>query len=164
AAIRACGAAASTDSCVRTRAAELLSALLGAQRRALLKEPSYDDRGSHTLVAARALLQRAGAGDDESRKGHTIAYAADPELLDRPTELAPTDRGVADGRRRHIRMRRRTYRTAQDPKDRRPSPLWPAVDSSTYSRGRFRKDRPPPLAVILAHRRPVCCDRCWYGG
>lgn len=81
AAIRACGVATSTDSCIRIRAGELLSALLGAQRRTLLKEPSYDDRGSHTLVAARALLQLAGVGDDQPWRSHTIAYAADAQLL-----------------------------------------------------------------------------------
>ena len=81
AAIRACGAAASTDSCVRSRAEELLPALLGTHRRALLKEPGYDDRGNHTLVAARALLQLAGAGDDQAWTSHTIAYVADAQLL-----------------------------------------------------------------------------------
>jgi hypothetical protein len=80
-AIRACGAAASADSCVRIRAGELLSALLGAQRRALLKEPGYDDRRSHTLVAARALLQLAGVGEDQPWRSHTVAYVADAQLL-----------------------------------------------------------------------------------
>lgn len=72
AAIRALGAAARHDTCMRGPARELLLALLGAQRRGLLAaEHDLDDRGSHALVAARALLNLAAAGDQLCRPQHS---------------------------------------------------------------------------------------------
>ncbi|WP_327386793.1 trypsin-like serine peptidase [Streptomyces sp. NBC_01207] len=61
AAIRGLGAAASTDHCCTDEAAALLAALLDVERRAMVVQESEgwsaDDRGSHTLIAARALLE-----------------------------------------------------------------------------------------------------------
>jgi hypothetical protein len=81
AAIRACGVAASGSSCVQTQARELLLAMLDLQRRGLLHEPGYDDRGTHTLIAARALLTLAAAGDDGPLHEHVAAYADNETLL-----------------------------------------------------------------------------------
>jgi hypothetical protein len=59
--IRGLGAAASTDHCCVDNAATLLATLLDVERRAMVayEEGGWtaDDRGAHTLVAARALLQ-----------------------------------------------------------------------------------------------------------
>ncbi|MFB7512933.1 hypothetical protein [Streptomyces sp. NPDC056144] len=61
AAIRGLGAAASTDHCRTGDAAALLATFLDVQRSAMVAQSSHrqfaDDRGTHTLVAARALLQ-----------------------------------------------------------------------------------------------------------
>ncbi|MCA1695316.1 MAG: hypothetical protein LC749_11595 [Actinobacteria bacterium] len=49
--------------CVSARACDLLMVLLGAQRRALIGyESDMDDRGTHALVSARALLTLAASG------------------------------------------------------------------------------------------------------
>jgi hypothetical protein len=82
-AIRAAGAVIGRATCVNDRARKLLRAMLAAQRRALLAyERSIDHRGSHTLVAARALLQLAAAGDDGPLHEHVAAYADRPDLLE----------------------------------------------------------------------------------
>jgi hypothetical protein len=82
AAIRATGAAVGAQSCVRDRALELLLTLLAAQRRGLLAhEHHFDDRGSHALVAARALLGLVAAGDDAPLHEHVAAYASDGTAL-----------------------------------------------------------------------------------
>ncbi|MFC6067103.1 ATP-binding protein [Streptomyces ochraceiscleroticus] len=61
AAIRGLGAAASTDHCCADDAATLLAAFLDVERRAMVAQEgegwTADDRGTHTLVAARALLE-----------------------------------------------------------------------------------------------------------
>ncbi|MER8060066.1 MULTISPECIES: hypothetical protein [unclassified Streptomyces] len=61
AAIRGLGAAASADHCCTDDAATLLAAFLDVERRAMVvhKKEGWtaDDRGTHTLVAARALLE-----------------------------------------------------------------------------------------------------------
>ena len=76
AAIRACGRAAARPSCVREEAAALLPRLLHAQRRGLLAQDDlYDHRGTHALIAARALLDVAGAGDDAPLHETIEAYA-----------------------------------------------------------------------------------------
>lgn len=76
AAIRATGAAAVAETCVQNRARELLLTLLAAQRRGLLAhDHHFDEWGSHALVAARALLGLAAAGDDEPLHEHIAAYA-----------------------------------------------------------------------------------------
>ena len=82
AAIRALAPAAQAGVCVSGRARELLTVLLAAHRRSLL---SYDDdinhRGTHALIAARALLTIAAGGDDAPVHEHIEAYAGNPALL-----------------------------------------------------------------------------------
>lgn len=82
AAIRALAPAAQAGVCVSGRARELLTVLLAAHRRSLL---SYDDdmdhRGTHALIAARALLTIAADGDDAPVHEHIDAYADNPALL-----------------------------------------------------------------------------------
>ena len=66
--IRGLGAAAAADHCCRDRASDLLHTVLAVQRRAMLahtdKGWSADDRGTHTLVSARALLQNFAVTND----------------------------------------------------------------------------------------------------
>ena len=83
AAIRALAPAAMANICVSTQARVLLLALLNAQRRSLLshKHDNMDDRGSHTLVSARALLTLAEHGDDAAVYAHIDAYAYNSALL-----------------------------------------------------------------------------------
>lgn len=61
AAVRGLGAAASTDHCCTDEAATLLAVFLDVERRAMVRHEkegwTADDRGTHTLVAARALLE-----------------------------------------------------------------------------------------------------------
>ncbi|MFI1381819.1 hypothetical protein [Embleya sp. NPDC020886] len=61
AAIRGLGAAASTDHCCTYDAATPLAAFLSIERRAMVAQENKgwtaDDRGTHTLAAARALLE-----------------------------------------------------------------------------------------------------------
>ncbi|MFK4089865.1 hypothetical protein ACI2LF_37490 [Kribbella sp. NPDC020789] len=80
AAIRALGpAAALRDTCVGADAQALLGVLLEAQRRGLLAhERSGDDRGTHSLTAARALLT---VGDTSAILGHIEAYIDNSTLL-----------------------------------------------------------------------------------
>jgi hypothetical protein len=76
AAIRALGVAAVSDTCVAVEARQLLIGLLRAQQRGLLAhEENYDERGSHALIAARALLGLAAAGDEQPLRDHIAAYA-----------------------------------------------------------------------------------------
>ena len=83
AAIRALAPAAMANICVSTRARVLLLALLAAQRRSLLshEHDNMDNRGSHTLVSARALLTLAEHGDDATIYAHINAYADNSALL-----------------------------------------------------------------------------------
>ena len=83
AAIRALAPAAVADICVSTRVHDLLSALLAAQRRALLGygRRDTDIRGTHTLVSARALLTLAQRGDEAAIYKHIGAYANNSALL-----------------------------------------------------------------------------------
>ena len=83
AAIRALAPAAVAEICVSTRAHDLLSALLAAQRRALLGygRRDTDIRGTHTLVSARALLTLAQRGDEAAIYKHIGAYANNSALL-----------------------------------------------------------------------------------
>ena len=85
AAIRALAPAAMADICVSTQARELLFALLAAQRRSLLNydHGDPDDRGSHTLVSARALLTLARGADDAAIYEHIDVYADNPVLLEK---------------------------------------------------------------------------------
>ena len=83
AAIRALGPGVLANVCVSKQARVLLSELLSAQRRSLLRQEQHhaDQRGSHSLVSARALLTLAQNGDDTGIYQHIDAYANDPPLL-----------------------------------------------------------------------------------
>lgn len=82
AAIRALGAASVRQTCVQPEARRLLNLLLQAQRRGLLAyDEDHDDRGSHALVAARALLGLAAIGEDRPLLDHIEAYSDRPDLL-----------------------------------------------------------------------------------
>jgi hypothetical protein len=82
AAIRALAPAAMANICVSGRARDLLMVLLAAQRRALLgAEHDMDDRGTHALVSARALLTLAASGNDAPIYEHIDAYADNATLL-----------------------------------------------------------------------------------
>ena len=82
-AIRALAPAAAASICVSTRARALLSALLATQRRSLLsyEHDRIDDRGTHTLVSARALLTLAEHDDAAALHDHLGAYVDNPALL-----------------------------------------------------------------------------------
>ena len=82
-AIRALAPAAMANCCISARARRLLVALLAAQRRSLLhyEQGDPDDRESHSLVSARALLTLARDGDDTAIYEHINAYADNSRLL-----------------------------------------------------------------------------------
>ena len=84
AAIRALAPAATANICVSTQAHTLLLTLLNAQRQSLRSQvhDRKDDRGSHTLVGARALLTLA-EHDDAAVYEHINAYADNSALLDK---------------------------------------------------------------------------------
>ena len=77
ASIRALAPAAMANICVSTEARVLLWALLDAQRRSLLQHErdDLDDRGTHALMSARALLTLAQIGDDTAIYEQIDAYA-----------------------------------------------------------------------------------------
>ena len=79
ASIRALASAATTKNCVSTAARDLLAAILNAQQRSLAHhQPGYGDpdwRGTHALIAARALLTLAQHGDDAVILEHINGYA-----------------------------------------------------------------------------------------
>jgi hypothetical protein len=80
--IRALAPAAQAGICVSGRALELLTVLLAAHRRSLLAcEHDPDHRGTHALIAARALLTLAAGTDGEPVRQHIDAYADNPPLL-----------------------------------------------------------------------------------
>ena len=81
-AIRALAPAAMASICVSTQARELLRVLLAAQRRALreYEHGDPDDRESHTLVTARALLTLAEDHQEDALFEHINAYAEDSNL------------------------------------------------------------------------------------
>ncbi|MGY5118341.1 hypothetical protein ACWC2H_21155 [Streptomyces sp. 900105755] len=82
-AIRALGPAAAAPICVSTSARGLLDVLLTAHRRSLLAaEEDIDSRGTHALIAARALLVVASAGEDAPVFQYIDAYADDATLLE----------------------------------------------------------------------------------
>ena len=83
ASIRALAPAATANICVSTSARELLTVLFAAQRRSLLnqKQDPVDQRGTHTLVSARALLTLAQHDDDTAIYEYISAYADNPALL-----------------------------------------------------------------------------------
>ena len=82
AAIRALGPASMTRICVSTSARDLLTTLLAAHRRSLLAyDKDMDHRGTHALIAARALLTLAAEGGDTPIFNHIDAYADNATLL-----------------------------------------------------------------------------------
>ena len=82
AAIRALAPAAQASICVSERAQEILTVLLAAHRRSLLAyDRDMDHRGTHALIAARALLTIAADGDDAPIYEHIDAYADNSALL-----------------------------------------------------------------------------------
>ncbi|MEU1647254.1 S1 family peptidase [Micromonospora zamorensis] len=86
AAIRGLGAAASLDHCCTDDAAAALASLLDVERRAMVahKEKGWtaDHRGSHSLVAARALLEGfAKSGDVRPVLEHLDVLRADAGLM-----------------------------------------------------------------------------------
>ena len=82
AAIRALGAAVHHDICIRERAHRILQALLLAQRRGIIAHENNDERGNHTIVAARALLSLASAADEQPLFDHITAFADKATRLD----------------------------------------------------------------------------------
>ena len=82
-AIRSLAPAAMAQTCVCGQARDLLSSLLETQRRSLLhyERGDPDERESHTLVSARALLTLAKVGDDAAIYEHVNAYADNSTLL-----------------------------------------------------------------------------------
>ena len=104
AAIRALAPAATVDICVSTSAHDLLTVLLATQCRSLLtgEDNTMDDRGTHTLVSARALLTLAQHGDDTAIYQHIDAYADNPALLGNLLRtLSAQRRKTQAGQRRH---------------------------------------------------------------
>ena len=82
ASIRALAPAATANICVSTSARDFLTILLSAQRRSLLShENNMDQRGTHSLVSARALLMLAQHGHDTVVYEHIDAYAGTSTLL-----------------------------------------------------------------------------------
>ncbi|MEU1569908.1 hypothetical protein ABZ519_01770 [Streptomyces collinus] len=86
AAIRGLGAAASTGHCCTDNAAALLAAFLDVERRAMVAHEKQgwtaDDRGTHSLVAARALLEGfAKDGDAGPVLEHLDVLRADAGLM-----------------------------------------------------------------------------------
>jgi hypothetical protein len=81
-AIRALAVAAASSACVSNRAKTIEIAFFDAHRRGLLAhETNYDQRGSHALVVARAMLSLVTSGDPAPLEEHIAAYADSAELL-----------------------------------------------------------------------------------
>jgi hypothetical protein len=81
-AIRALAPASVAHVCVSTRARAVLDVALAAQRRSLLAyEQDMDDRGTHALASARAVLTLAANGDDGAIFKHIDAFADNATLL-----------------------------------------------------------------------------------
>ncbi len=86
--IRGLGAAAAANHCCTTKAARLLAQFLDVQRRTMVtrkdKAWSADPRGTHTLVAARALLDNYATNhDSQSTLEHLDVLSTDASLLSR---------------------------------------------------------------------------------
>jgi hypothetical protein len=79
--IRALGAAATHDCCVRARARRLLTSLVAAHRRVLLVH-NYDHRNSSSMVVGRALLSLAAAGESAPIHDHIEAVVDNGQLLE----------------------------------------------------------------------------------
>jgi len=87
-ALRALGVAATTSHCATSEARTLLADLLAVQRTAMVRHEAKgytaDDRGMHTLVAARALLQG-------------YAESANPDPTFEHLDVLRTDAGLMSG-------------------------------------------------------------------
>ena len=83
AAIRALAPATVANICISTDARELLSAVLDAQKRSSVHDDQhhFDDRGTHALETARAVLTLAQNGDEASVYAQIDAYADSPSHL-----------------------------------------------------------------------------------
>jgi hypothetical protein len=80
--MRALAPAAEAGICVSERASDLLDVLFAAHRRSLLSyEDDMDQRGTHALITARALLTVAADNDELGILEHIDAYADNPVLL-----------------------------------------------------------------------------------
>ncbi len=80
--MRALAPAAVAHICVSNRARAVLDVALAAQRRSLLAyDRDMDQRGTHALVVARALLTLAVNGDDAPIFQHIDVIAAAPRLI-----------------------------------------------------------------------------------
>jgi hypothetical protein len=80
-AIRALAVGATSNVCVSAYAKRILLALVAGQRRGMLVNDAWDQRGSHALVTARALLTLAASGDDTALEEHIDEYADNGGLL-----------------------------------------------------------------------------------
>jgi hypothetical protein len=81
-AIRALAPAVRARVCVSERAQNLLAVVLDAHRRALLSyDQDMDSRGTHALIAARALLTVTTDGNDGPIHEHIRAFADNSTLL-----------------------------------------------------------------------------------
>lgn len=81
-AIRALAPASMAGTCISARARELLNVFLAAHRRSLLSyDHDMDSRGTHALVAARALLTIASGNDVAPIFDHIEAFADSTRLL-----------------------------------------------------------------------------------
>ena len=91
ASIRALASVAVANICVSTDARELLTVLLDAQRRALIrhKRNNLDHRGTYALVTARALLTLAQNGDD------IVVYEQIDDYADSSSHLGNLLRGLS---------------------------------------------------------------------
>ena len=173
AAIRALAPAAQAGVCVSGRARELLTVLLAAHRRSLL---SYDDdmdhRGTHALIAARALLTIAADGDDAPVHEHIDAYADNPALLLNLLRAlsAAGEETARPGRDRstHLAVRRRArHRPAPDRAHAVPRPVPRQLRTRLAHPERSRRGRLPvprarrgpgrlvAAALLAGHRRAV---------
>ena len=96
AAIRALGAAAASGACCRGAVQRDLTVLLNAFRRAMTaQEFGFDNSNSCSLVAARAALQQAAAGQPTILLEHVL------ESISNPRVLAETLRAVAAAAEEH---------------------------------------------------------------
>ena len=108
AAIRALAPAVMANICISDQAQLLLSALFDAQRRALLVHGNagVDDRGSRSLVSARALMTLAENGGDNALFTHLDAFLNRPALLD---TLLQAMSAVAEETRSRAEITRRIW-------------------------------------------------------
>ena len=82
AAMRALAPAAAGNICLSAPARDLLLVLLEAHRRSLLAyDQEMDRRGTHALVAARAILTLIGDGDESPLYQHLDAFADNATLM-----------------------------------------------------------------------------------